>query len=53
MAFSRFFSSVFFRLFTGNKWLAGMGSGFDFFFVFMDTVFTLVFFPRALFLRAS
>jgi len=31
MAFSRFFSSVFFRLFTGNKWLAGMGSGFDFF----------------------
>lgn len=41
-----FFSILFlcfFRLFTGNKWLAGMGPGFDFF-VFMDTVFTLVFF---------
>jgi len=42
-----FFSILFlcfFRLSTGNKWLAGMGSGFDFFFAFMDTVFTLGFF---------
>jgi len=34
----------FFRLFTGNKRLARMGSDFDFFFDSMDTVFTLFFF---------
>ncbi|RPB00863.1 hypothetical protein L873DRAFT_747042 [Choiromyces venosus 120613-1] len=50
MAFSQFFSPVFFRLFTGNKWLARMGSDFDFF-AFMDTVFTLVFFPMYFFPR--
>jgi len=46
-----FFSILFlcfFRLSTGNKWLAGMGSGFDFFCFYGYSVHP-GFFPRALF----